>query len=101
MTKDNEIIFEGKFYKYKPKAYEDGIPYDILIWLTNIKSIDYYKLSISNGFISIIDNPDLKEFLGSFVYQQIIKFTADLDLNNGKVMFRKVKVIRVTEIKNH
>lgn len=29
MTKDNEIIFEGKFYKYK--ANEEVNPYDILI----------------------------------------------------------------------
>ena len=99
MVKDNEIIFEGKFYKYK--VYEEVNPYDILIWLRNIKAINEYKQSISDGFMSIIDNPHLKELLGSFIYEQTIRFTADLDFKNSKIMFRKVKVIQVTEIKNH
>lgn len=98
MTKDNGIIYEGKFYKYK--TFEEVNPYDILIWLRNIKAINEYK-SISDGFISIIDNPHLKELLGSFIYEETIRFTADLDFKNSKIMFRKVKVIPVTEIKNH
>ncbi len=99
MIKDNEIIYEGKFYKYK--ANEEVNPYDILIWLRNIKAINEYKQSISDGFISIIDNPHLKELLGSFIYEETIRFTADLDFKNSKIMFRKVKVIPITEIKNH
>lgn len=55
MTKDNEIIYEGKFYKYK--SNEEVNPNDILIWLRNIKVINEYKKSISDGYISIIDNP--------------------------------------------
>ena len=93
MIKDNEIIFEGKFYKYK--ANEEVNPYDILIWLRNIKAINEYKQSISDGFISIIDNPHLKELLGSFIYEEVIRFTADLDFKNSKIMFRKVKVIPI------
>ncbi|HNU60735.1 MAG TPA: hypothetical protein PKL04_00895 [Methanofastidiosum sp.] len=91
MTKDNEIIFEGKFYKYK--SNEEVNPNDILIWLRNIKAINEYKQSISDGFISIIDNPYLKELLGSFIYEQTIKFTADLDFKNSKIMFKDVKII--------
>lgn len=99
MSKNNEIIYEGKFYKYKPN--EEVNPYDILIWLRNIKAINEYKQSILDGFISIIDNPDLKELLGNFIYEETIKFTADFDFKNSKIMFRKVKVIPITEIKNH
>lgn len=99
MTKNNEIIYEGKFYKYK--SNEEVNPNDILIWLRNIKAINEYKQSISDGFISIIDNPHLKELLGSFIYEETIKFTADLDFKNSKIMFRNVKVISTTEIKNH
>lgn len=99
MTENNEIIYEGKFYKYKTN--EEVNPYDILIWLRNIKVINEYKQSISDGFISIIDNPHLKELLGSFIYEEVIRFTADLDFKNSKIMFRKVKVIPTTEIKNH
>lgn len=99
MTKDNEIIYEGKFYKYK--SNEEVNPNDILIWLRNIKAINEYKKSISDGFISIIDNPYLKGLLGSFIYEQTIRFTADLDFKNSKIMFRNVKVISTTEIKNH
>lgn len=91
MTKDNEIIFEGKFYKYK--SNEEVNPNDILIWLRNIKAINEYKQSISDGFISIIDNPYLKELLGSFIYEQTIRFTADLDFKNSKIMFKDVKII--------
>lgn len=99
MVKDNEIIYEGKFYKYK--SNEEVNPNDILIWLRNIKAINEYKKSMSDGFISIIDNPHLKELLGSFIYEETIKFTADLDFKNSKIMFRNVKVISTTEIKNH
>lgn len=99
MIKDNEIIYEGKFYKYK--SNEEVNPNDILIWLRNIKAINEYKQSISDGFISIIDNPHLKELLGSFIYEQTIRFTADLDFKNSKIMFRNVKVIPIREVKNH
>ena len=91
MTKDNEIIYEGKFYKYK--SNEEVNPNDILIWLRNIKAINEYKKSISDGFISIINNPYLKELLGSFIYEETIKFTADLDFKNSKIMFKNVKII--------
>lgn len=99
MTKDNEIIYEGKFYKYK--SNEEVNPNDILIWLRNIKVINEYKKSISDGYISIIDNPYLKSLLGSFIYEQTIRFTGDLDFKNSKIMFRNVKVIPTIEIKNH
>lgn len=94
MSENIEIIYEGKFYKYKTN--EEVNPYDILIWLRNIKVINEYKQSISDGFISIIDNPYLKELLGSFIYEQTIRFTADLDFKNSKIMFRKVKLIPIT-----
>lgn len=99
MVKDNEIIYEGKFYKYK--ANEEVNPYDILIWLRNIKAINDYKQSISDGYISIIDNPHLKDLLGSFIYEQTIKFTADLDFKNNKIMFTNINFISIEEVKNH
>lgn len=100
MTENNEIIYEGKFYKYK--CDREVNPYDILIQLKDIKSITgALKQSISDGYISIIDNPHLKELLGSFIYEETIRFTADLDFKNSKIMFRKVKIIPITEIKNH
>lgn len=93
MVKDNEIIYEGKFYKYK--SNEEVNPNDILIWLRNIKAINEYKKSMSDGFISIIDNAHLKELLGSFIYEQTIRFTADLDFKNSKIMFKNVKIIQL------
>lgn len=89
----SEIIYEGKFYKYK--SNEEVNPYDILIWLRNIKAINEYKQSISDGYISIIDNPYLKELLGSFIYEQTIRFNADLDFTNSKTMFKNVRIIQV------
>lgn len=98
MSEDIEIIFKGKFYKYN--CDREVNPYDILIWLKDIKTIDgTLKQSISDGYISIIDNPHLKDVIGTLIYEQDIKFTCNIDYYNfckftgGKIMFKSVKII--------
>lgn len=96
MSENVEIIYEGKFYKYK--CDREVNPYDILIQLKDIKSITgALKQSISDGYISIIDNPHLKDVIGTLIYGQGVKFTSDIQFINNNLIFTKVDIISTTD----
>lgn len=97
MSENIEITYEGKFYKYK--CDREVNPYDILIWLKDIKSITgALKQSISDGYISIIDNPHLKNVIGTLIYEQGIRFTSDIQFINNNLIFTNVNIVSTTEI---